>query len=168
MLSRKEMLSESIGRSNGKGGFSTIDLLAVSALFLILMALAVPAARDSFRAYELTSAAEQLAAELNAARVLAISRGTVYRVDLNVTGRAFRIIDVADANNPTRVEKRLGGGIRFSAVPNNPIIFSSKGGARGGTIRLETLGGKSMEVEVGPAGRVKVKKLTLPAEVPPA
>ncbi len=139
-------------------GFSLADLLLVIGLTMVVGAMAVPAMRSTIRNYRLAASADRLAAELNAARVSAVSRGTTYRLDISTSQKTFRIVDLSDVNNPTRVARSLGSDVSFGAVPANPILFTSRGAARGGTIELLTNRGKKINIIISPSGKTPVEK----------
>ncbi len=145
-------------------GFSTIDILSAAALLAVILAMAVPFIRDSMRGYRLASAADQVAAELNAARVLAVSRGTSYRIDFSVARNSFQIVDLSDPDNPTRRERPLGGSMSLVSVPSQPILFSSRGVARGGTVVLANDAGKRVSVEVTASGKTIVHDMESESE----
>lgn len=140
-------------------GFSIIDILLAVAFVAVLAGLAVPSLRSSMRGYRLADIANEVAAELNAARVMAVSRGTSYRVDFNTARRSFQIVDLSDPENPTRRERRLAASLRLVSLPDSPIVFNSRGVARGGTVVLGNDAGRTIAVEVTASGKTVVHKM---------
>ncbi len=139
-----------------QNGFSMLDVLIAGALLAVLLSLAAPSVQSSMLNYRLVSAAETVAAELNTARVLAVSRGTSYRIDFSTSRNSIQITDLSDPDNPTRIEKPLGDSLYLISVPDQPIVFSSRGMARGGTVVFANNVGKRMAVEITSSGKTIV------------
>lgn len=141
-------------------GFSLVDLLSVVALVAVLAVVAVPQLTGFTSNYGLVSAADELAAELNAARTMAVSRGATYTINFQLNDSTYQVVDVSDPDNPTRVLKTLGDNLKIESAPNPPITFSSRGVARGGTIVLSSTNGRRIVVQVESSGRTKVHDMT--------
>ncbi|MBI4446152.1 MAG: GspH/FimT family pseudopilin [Acidobacteria bacterium] len=141
-------------------GFTVIEILFLVALTSILMAIAIPSIRHSTAYYELTGSVNQLATELNAARMLAISRGAIYTMSFDSAEGTFQVVDEADPENFPRAEKTLDSGVTFKSLPQNSIRFFSRGNARGGVMELQNELGEVMSVEVHASGRIETKKVT--------
>lgn len=139
-------------RIEATAGFSAIELLVVIGVIGVLVALAAPSFTNVTDAYRLTTSADTLAAELQMARLLSISRNAQYQVTLE--GNRISIADPSDPSNP-RTDKFLERGVTFSVLPAQNITFFSRGNARGGKIVIQNpTGTKTIEVLAG--GRVKI------------
>jgi len=143
-------------RSRENSGFSFFELMIVVAVAAILVTAAVPQFQRSVAASRLRSSAVQLQSELNYARTIAVSRNSLYRMQLTANSRTYQIIDIEDPNNPPRIAKTLDQGVNYLNVPANPIEFLPRGGARGGTIQLIDDFGEVVNVVVSASGMVQV------------
>lgn len=146
-------------RTGSEQGITFIDLVVVAALGATLAVLALPSVQQSWNYYHLSSSAQQLASELNLARVMAMSRNAVYELRLDAERGTFQIIDPRDPDNPPRQLKALSGGISFGRLPEEPILFFSRGHARGGILQLQDPHGHSVELEVQGSGLVRLKEV---------
>ncbi len=131
-----------------------VELMGVAVLVVILAALAAPSFNRAMDLYRLQSSANMIAAEMEAARVLAVSRGASYR--LSFTGNnTVTVIDVDDPDNPPRTPKRLERGITLTP-PGSDIIFYPRGHASvAETVRV-TNGEDELQVAVLVSGKVSV------------
>ncbi len=135
-------------------GFSLVELILILAVGSILAAIAVPPVQEMAGAYRLSSSAGTVTAELNAARMLAISRGAQYTI--TIEGNAIQVTDPGDPGNPLRARKLLDGGVTFSSLPANTITFFSRGHAQGGTIQLQNEHGEVVTIEVLASGQIQI------------
>lgn len=138
-------------------GFSLVELLIVVAVATIVLAFAVPEMQRSLSASRLQTSATQLAAELNFARTISVSRNASYEVHLNSSARSFQIQDREDPANPPRVAKTLEPGITFGSTPGSGVGFFPRGHAQSGLIRLTDAFGQSIDVVVRSTGMVEVR-----------
>lgn len=136
-------------------GFSLVELVAVVAVLVILVAVAAPSFRRAMDVYRLQSSANMIAAEMEAARVLAVSRGARYRLDFDQVNNTVRVIDVQDPSNPPRALKQLERGVSVTP-PGSQIIFFPRGHASGAeTVRVSNTEG-ALQVAVLMSGKVTV------------
>lgn len=139
-------------------GASFLDLLMVGVLIGILSALAIIQVKSSVQYYQLISEAEQIAAELHVARTMAVSRGAVVQISIDQQAKTLGIYDSDDLQNPLRYPVFLDDGISFSTIPSDPIVFSSRGVATGGTITLTGASG-SISIQVDDSGKTQVSPM---------
>lgn len=117
------------------GGFSLVELLIVVAVLAMAAAFSLPALRGSMSAFRLRASADTVAGELDAARVMAISRGAVYEV--RFTTNTVYVRDPQDPNRPPRLPKQLDEGI---GVVTGPVIsFQPRGTCSGGAVTVKNL-----------------------------
>ncbi len=135
-------------------GFTVLELLVVVAIAAVGVALAVPQIQSSIAGYNLAASTEMLLAELDAARMMAISRGANYQVSF--TSQSIQIIDPSDRDNPVREAKDLDDGIFFTFMPDNPIVFSPRGFAQGGVFQVANRHGETRMILVARSGRAQV------------
>ncbi|GAB4234025.1 MAG: hypothetical protein Kow00109_06950 [Acidobacteriota bacterium] len=144
--------------AKGSRGFSVIELVIVLALAAMVASFAVPSLQRSLALTRLQTSAVELAAELNFARTIALTRGAVFQLSVDTGNGTYQVVDPADLDHPPRTAKRLEQGIRFAAVPGEPIEFRPRGFARGGTLRLTDGFGNFVEVVVLSTGLVEVRQ----------
>ena len=118
----------------------------------MLSAVAVVQVQDSVRDYQLIAQADELTAELNAARTIAVSRGTVIQVSISQQNNSLALYDATDPDNPVRYTKFLRNGVSFSSVPSDSITFSSRGIATTGAFTLTGNSG-SVTITVDASGK---------------
>jgi prepilin-type N-terminal cleavage/methylation domain-containing protein len=140
-------------------GFSLVELLIVVAIIGLLSSIAVPSLNRSMTLYRLTASASIICEELDAARVLAISRGTTYELRVANGGRAIQIIDRADPSNPPRVAKQLEPGVNITFSPAQPIRFFPRGFAGAGDLLIQGTDGRVMRVSVRTSGKIEVSNV---------
>lgn len=143
--------------AKGSRGFSVIELVIVLALAAMVASFAVPSLQRSLALTRLQTSAVELAAELNFARTIALTRGAVFQLSVDTGNGTYQVVDPADPDHPPRTAKGLERGIRFAAVPDEPIEFRPRGFARGGTLRLTDGSGNFVEVVVLSTGLVEVR-----------
>jgi hypothetical protein len=131
-------------------------MLIVALTAMILLTVAVPGIRRSLSSSRLQNSSVQLAAELSFSRSVAVSRNSVYRLQIDPQQRSYQIIDLADIENPPRLAKNLDTGIQFTSLSASPIEFYPRGHARGGTIMMSDSFGQSIAIVVQPSGMVQV------------
>lgn len=141
-------------------GAGVLDIILALGVFSFALAAVIPTVQSSYRVYRLASSASQLADQLEAARMQAIARNSVFTVQFDQTGRTVRIVDTADTTHPTYASKTLETDVWFANVPQTPITFSSRGAARGGTVYLATYGHNGMAVVVESSGKTEVRELS--------
>lgn len=126
-----------MGRAGtSRRGFSLPELLVVLAVLGLAVVVAVPLVANQVRLVQVRSAADQLAANLRAARTIAVSirRPVDVRVDVDPDNR----YTFPDARGRTRIV-RLPEGIRISSS-TSPISFRPDGSLPGGAVTvLETV-----------------------------
>jgi type IV fimbrial biogenesis protein FimT len=131
-----------------KRGFTTVEILVVLAIVAILIRIAVPAFSTWLPSQRLTSAAQQIAIDLQFARMKAIAQNTSYTVTFNTTTSTYSF--GTDSRNVTT----LFPGITIASAPSNPT-FTPSGMANAVTITLSN-GTTQKLVCVKAMGRVKV------------
>ncbi len=139
-------------RARSACGFSLIELLLVVAALLIVATFSLPALRGTMTAYRLRASADTVAGELDAARVMAISRGAVYRVKF--TEHQVSVEDPQDTGNAPRLPKRMEEGVSVDAGPT--VTFMPRGTCSGGLIQLQDAEGNTASVNVTGTGKVTV------------
>lgn len=140
---------------SARAGFSVVELVIVLGVLVVIAAFAVPSIQGSMTEYRLTASANLVAQELDAARVLAISRGAIYEVQF--TERAVSVIDTEDLTK-ARATKVLEEGVRVAVQPTAKIRFFPRGYARGGNLILQNEGGSLVRINVLASGKIEVSR----------
>jgi len=138
-------------------GFSMIELLIVAGLVGVVAAFAIPQIQGSMTAYRLKASANIIAEELDAARVMAISRGAIYEV--RFSSRAVSVIDVEDGNSAARLPKNLETGVSLTNAPAGGIRFFPRGYAQAANLTLANEYGSTIQVRVLLSGKIKVEDM---------
>jgi len=143
-----------LNRARSACGFSLVELLLVVAVLAGMAALALPSLRGTMTAYRLRTSADIIAGELDAARVMAISRGAVYQVKF--TEDAVFVEDPQDTENPPRLPKRLEDGVKVkTGWPT--IEFKPRGTCSGGNIQLTNDHKDTALIDVTGTGKISVR-----------
>ena len=129
--------------------------MVVGIVAIIVFSVAVPTINRSMAASKLRSAALQLATDLEFARAAAMSRNSIYRLQLFTAEKKFQVID-PELGDLLQSPRELERGISILSTPANPIQFFSRGYARGGTVTLRNEFGETITVTVRPSGMVEV------------
>ncbi len=132
-------------------GFSLVELLFVLGAVAVLASITLPALNGTMSAYRLRASADVVASELDAARVMAISRGAIYEVRFN--GHQVAVVDPQDTDHAPRRAKTLEDGVTVSGPT---IVFRPRGSAAGGTINLTNEKGVKTSVTVQGSGKILV------------
>lgn len=164
-------------------GFSLFDLMLTVSGSLILIAIALPAFGSLMETYQLTAAAEEVATELQTARLLATSRNDLVTVvflneDLTPASASFpqlarriRLEDSATPPNVLRDSFHLPVGVEFESV-SQELRFDSRGGLAPLTVSpsnysesskavvLKNNSG-SIRIEVSITGRIRLTDLRI-------
>lgn len=143
-------------------GFSLVELLIVVAVFTVISAAVVPQIRRSMAVSRLQTSANQLATELNYARTIAVSRNTIFEMDLTTT--SFQIVDPDDEDNPPRRPKDLEPGIFLVTRPAGTIRFYPRGNADAGVIVLGGEFDERVAIRVVESGMVDVVGFSVGAQ----
>ncbi len=121
-------------RGHSNGGFSTIELLAVTALIGIVCAITVPPMLAYRRLLRTSGIGREIVSQLRYARQLAMSERQSFTFQYDHTNKQILIID-SNANGP--------GVLTDASYPNNP------GSAVVSTVRLATGGLNGSEIAYG-------------------
>jgi prepilin-type N-terminal cleavage/methylation domain-containing protein len=144
-------------------GFTVIEILIVLVIMTIAALTAVPM-MSSASSVQIRSAASMIAADLEYAKSMAISRGQNYSVRFDQNADSYRIVDqgniviqhpvkkgfnyIVDFQSDTRLNRVDITGANFSGNPD--VEFDSMGSPQsGGTISLQA-GGTTVTIMVVP------------------
>lgn len=105
------------------------------AIAAILMAIAVPSFQRSTANYSVSTAADQLASEVQTARLLAATRNATFQMVFDTAKGTYQVTDPDDPDNPPRAQKSLPSGVTFQLAPAS-ITFYSRGNTPGGAIQI--------------------------------
>lgn len=137
-------------------GFSLFELLIIVGLFGVVVAMAVPQLQTGLAGDRMLTTRDNLAAELNLARTLAISRNATYEIQFDASENTYQIIDVADPLNPPRSAKQLDPGINLGNFSATPIRFFARGHSTGGNIVLVSTSGSTCALTINRSGHVQI------------
>jgi prepilin-type N-terminal cleavage/methylation domain-containing protein len=127
---------DSMGRARG---FSLIELIVVVAIIMIIAATSFPAIGRFIRNYQIRGAAEEVAAEIQAAKLLAVKKNVNFGVVFVVlTDRTYQFF-MEDI--PLSGQRQLYAGSQQGRIRTLPtgITFDATGGADAG-FRFNRLG----------------------------
>jgi Tfp pilus assembly protein FimT len=151
-LSREFPLREHIRRCGNKG-YTLIQVLVSIGIAGVLLAAASPDIGSVMRTYSVRSGARQVYSDLQNARMLAVMGNQSCTFTLN-DGTSYTVQPAAGTPVTTTLDA-ASRGVTISAP--NAITFASNGTASStATVTVNSTGG-SMQVDVSPAGRVRVQ-----------
>jgi type II secretion system protein H len=134
----RNMSTQHVSRMEGAdAGFTLIEMMIVVVIIGIAAAMAVPMI-SSGASFQVRSAANLVAADLEYAKSMAISRGQPYKVVFDATDESYQIKDSADTAIAPPGRKnivRFGSGGQLTEVA---IVSASFGGT--GTVTFDYLG----------------------------
>ncbi len=136
-------------------GFTAIDLMATLLLVVVVAGLSVAPLRQSIDRYRISSEARRIATELQRARSLAQTKGSIFQVTIDSNSGSLQVTDLADASNQ-RAQLKLRHGTTFESTPSNTLRLYPKGYARGGDIVLASPDGHRARVSLLASGRTQV------------
>ena len=143
-------------KKRSERGFTVIELLAVIAIMMVVTAIATPTFYYWLPKYRLSASARQISADLQLARMKAISQNTKYRLRF-IDNNTYQIWkdDGGWAQAPNTGDFDLPDGITVTnGTPFNTSEFQSRGTANAtGTITV-TNGDDTRAVCVRTVGRV--------------
>ena len=140
-----------VGLLRNRDGFTLIRLLVTIGIVGILLAAASPNIASVTRIYGVRSAARQVYSELQNARMAAVMANQPYTFTVNGGGTSYTVTP-----SPGTAMALEVAGTTMSAP--NAIAFASNGTASAtGTVTVTNSSGDSIQVAVGPAGRVQVQ-----------
>lgn len=137
-------------------GFTLLELLVAISIAAALMAIAVPGFLSWLPTLRLSSAARQVATDLQVARMKAISQNSSNTVSFNTTDGTYSFSLGADSRN---LNELYPGTSIISVSPSNPVFYSRGTANAGITITLSN-GGTQKVVCVKPVGRVNIADTT--------
>lgn len=164
----------------GKGGhvpgFSSVEILVLTAIATSFLAFSLPMINSAFSTYRLTRAADGVAGELQAARLLAVTRNDQTRLEFldnseppqaTTSAASARRIKITDTSTPAvqlRPDYILPEEVTFEKLPSVPIGFGSRGEiiipAGGFTEDMSSIllrnGSGYMEIRIASNGRIRV------------
>lgn len=137
-------------------GFTLAELLTVLAIVSVLAAVVIPPAARMLDKVAVKEAADRYAVIHETTRQLAISRGSLARLEINVTARTATISVRLSPTVWDTVEARTFGSAQVSAsqrfITFNPLGIGS--GASNSSI-VFTRGGASRAIYVSRSGRMR-------------
>jgi type II secretory pathway pseudopilin PulG len=145
-------------RHHGEAGTTLLEMLIAVGLMLVLTAIAVPNFRQLDAPWALRSAAFQVAADLNGARLGAISHDVRYRVRFDTASNTYAVERETAPNNfvADRGAQMLPSGTSLGAVLQNPI-FDTRGMLTVPVVvPLNGAGGRTRTVTINVLGKTTI------------
>jgi type II secretory pathway pseudopilin PulG len=141
-------------------GFTLLELLLVTGLIVVIGGATVPTVAEGMKRFALTSASQQVASTVRAARYQAVGRNTTLRVRFDYPSDGqYQILDNMDAEvGPIRF---LPQGASFESISGDIEINSSGrvtalAGALPVTIVVTNTEGATRTLSVAGSGRVEL------------
>lgn len=130
-------------------GFTTLELIVTIAVSAILLAIGTPRFLAWLPTVRLSSAARQIAGDLQVARMKAISQNTPYTVNFNTVTKTYTY------GSDSRDIGKEYPGISIAVSPSNPV-FTPRGTANGNVTITLNNGAAQKLVCVKTVGRVNI------------
>jgi type II secretion system protein H len=141
-------------------GFTLAELLVAITVAGILLALAAPSMATMYRIYGLRGAARQVYAELQNARMAAVTENRGYQFTV-ADSRSYKVLD--DQNNdqafadPSEVVISRQLESQGVTLSGNSVTFTARGMASAaGTVTVTDAAGTAINVTVSPAGSIRI------------
>ena len=144
-------------KKQSQSGFTVVELITVIGIMLVITAIATPSFYYWLPTYRLSAGARQVSADLQLARMKAISQNTSYWLNF-INGTQYQLEKVADTAESGPFT--LPSGIEVTNVtPFNTSVFQSRGTASGAqTITLTNDDDKTLVVCIKTVGRVHIEE----------
>ena len=144
-------------RKNDQHGFTLIELMIVVAIIGIASALAIPNYVEWKARYDLRESVNEVASNLNLARVSAMNRNRQATVTIQVLGSGLIGVDAIAGGTPIFGTQTLNASV--TGLPSGPtnVVFSSMGLSTATTnqlIPIVNTRGLVYSVSVMPSGKV--------------
>ena len=144
-----------------QSGVTLIQMLVTVTVIGLLLAAASPNVASLLSVYPIRSGARQIYAELESARMAAVTENTSYRFSVCTGGISYivyvytGVVSDCTLQTPRPLDAASQG---VSMAASSDIVFSSNGGASTtGTVTMTNNQGTSMQVAVGTAGRIRIQ-----------
>lgn len=141
-----------IKKIHGQAGFTVMELVVAIAVSMIVLAVGTPSFLSWMPTVRLTSAARQVATDLQVARMKAISQNTSYTVTFNVSAGTYTF------GSDSRDIGQLYPGITIASASNPQ--FSPRGTASAGVQISLNNGSAQKYICVKAVGRVNIQDST--------
>ncbi|MCJ8499309.1 GspH/FimT family pseudopilin [Desulfatitalea alkaliphila] len=150
-----------------RSGFTVVELLVVISLIAILLSVATPSTMAYLRQRGVREAADQLAMDLQRAKMAAVSRNADSSIVVDTAGNSYRTQLPGRADETTALS-RFRGGVAFANIDgqvNTPrITFNSRGitnpGANGSIFLTNDGGAVTIRLTVSAAGGISQSIVT--------
>ena len=136
-------------------GFTVVELLTVIAIMMVVTAIATPTFTQWLPTYRLSAGARQIAADLQLARMRAISQNTTYRLNILAGGTQYQLEKDAGFTLESGPFTLPDG---ITASPTGPTsVFQSRGTASADDITVTNAPGNTKHICVKTVGRVHIE-----------
>jgi prepilin-type N-terminal cleavage/methylation domain-containing protein len=112
-------------RHGRQAGFTLLELLVVTLILMVLVGVAVPQFRRTFRHLQLQVFASDVATLLTYAHRRAVATGEVLRIQFDVDGRRYWLARAQEASPEEKFERVSDKFGRVASVPGSISISSS-------------------------------------------
>lgn len=140
-------------------GASVIEVLTATAILAAVLGLGVPNALSMRAPYAVSSAAQQIAADLQAARQRAIARNARYRVSFDTSAGTYVVQRETTSNvfvSEGGIQTLPHGVVLGSVDPGNPVFDTRGMLAAGVSVPLTMTGARARTVTVNVLGRTTI------------
>lgn len=141
------------GRATGTGsteaGFSLVEALVTLAVLTFIVGIGYPALADWLETYQVRTAAQELATNVQLQRMRAVSRNTDFSIDFDDATNTYGLFegDPATGTMLDPAARSLPQGVTFSAsgggdavdAPNDELIFHPDGSVNDRLVQDDTI-----------------------------
>ena len=139
-----------LGSSRAACGFTVLELILAIAIASVVMGIAIPSFLSWMPTLRLSSAARQVATDLQVARMKAISQNASYAVSFNTSNSTYSF------TGTSRDVVQEYPGITISSAPTNPVFTPRGTASTTGTVTLSN-GTATKQIVVSTVGRVTIQ-----------
>lgn len=146
-------------RDRRVSGFTVLELMVAIGIAAVVMGIAVPSFLTWLPTLRLSSAARQVATDLQVARMKAISQNRKFRLNFN-TSTSYYVQADLDNNGTIGASENESGpfslpdGITASPLGSTSEFYSRGTASAVDTITLQNVNGETKSVQISTVGRV--------------
>jgi Tfp pilus assembly protein FimT len=138
-------------KADSGAGFTLVEVMTMTVMAMLVLGVSIPVVGNIMESIKLRTSAEALAAEIQFAKMKAVTENATVTLTIDANSKTFQI-----EGQPTRY---IDTKVSFSGTPPSSLAFDSRGRLTSGnteTIALLGSNGTVSTITINPSGRVSV------------